>query len=125
MPRPTLLVAEPEPDQAVSVRKLVLETGKFNVLTAHSTREAIEIFHLFSNVSAVIVAGDLDCEKIGNTIKSATDRVPVIFLSPNVAAQSSFADYTISSHQPEELLSLMRKLFGDPREMDRKLERTA
>jgi hypothetical protein len=36
--RPTLLVAESEPVEALSVRKLVLETDKFNVLTAHSFR---------------------------------------------------------------------------------------
>ncbi len=65
MPRPTLLVAETELDQALSVRKLVLETGKFNVLTAHSTREAIDIFHLFPNISAAVLADGegLDCGK--------------------------------------------------------------
>jgi hypothetical protein len=40
MPRPTLLVAESEPVEALSVRKLVLETGEFSLLTAHSFREA-------------------------------------------------------------------------------------
>src|SRR5437763_1250257 len=30
MPRPTVLVVEPEPHEALSVRKLVLETAKFN-----------------------------------------------------------------------------------------------
>ena len=40
------------------MRKLVLETAKFNVLTAHSSREALDLFHLFPNVSLVIlVAG--------------------------------------------------------------------
>jgi hypothetical protein len=39
MPGPTLLVAEPEPLEALSVRKLVLENAEFNVLTAHSRRE--------------------------------------------------------------------------------------
>src|SRR3954470_176535 len=43
MVRPTLLVAETEPVSALSVRKLVLETAKFNVLTAHSQEEEIEI----------------------------------------------------------------------------------
>jgi hypothetical protein len=37
--RPTLIVAEPEPEQALSIQKLVLETAKFNVLAAHSGRE--------------------------------------------------------------------------------------
>ena len=118
MPRPTLLVAEPEPDQALSVRKLVLETGKFNVITAHSTREAIDLFHLFPNISAAIVTGDLDCERISKTIKSVTDKVPVVFLSAKIGAHSSFADHTLSSHQPDELLSTMRTLFGDPRQME-------
>ena len=63
MPRPTLLVAEPEPSQALSVRKLVLETAKYNVLTAHSSREALDLFHLFPNVSMAVLVGDdgIDC----------------------------------------------------------------
>lgn len=125
MPRPTLLVAEPEPQQALSVRKLVLETGKFNVLTAHSTREAIDIFHLFPNISAAIIASgegnQVDCDKVLETIKAATDRVPVICLSPRVGAMYRSADYTLNSHEPEELLNTMRALFGDPRESDGQL----
>ena len=46
--RPTIMVAEPEPLQALSVRKLVLENAKSNVLTAHSTVEAIECLKLVS-----------------------------------------------------------------------------
>ena len=41
--------------EALSARKLVLETGKFNVLTAQSFREGLDLFHLFPNISAVIV----------------------------------------------------------------------
>lgn len=51
------LVPEPEPQQALSVRKLVLETG-INVLTAHSTREEVDLFHLFPNITAAILAGE-------------------------------------------------------------------
>lgn len=100
----------------------MLETGKFNVITAHSTREAIDLFHLFPNISAAIIAsgeGALDCEKVLETIKSATNKVPVICLSPRVGAIYRTADYTLSSHEPEELLNTVRRLFGDPREMDR------
>ena len=39
MRRPTFIVAEPEPDQALSSRKILLETFKFNVITAHSEPE--------------------------------------------------------------------------------------
>ncbi len=117
MPRPTLLVAETEPDQALSVRKLVLETAKFNVLTAHSTREALDLFDLFPNITAAVLADGegLDCDKIASTIKTATDRVPIFCLSARVGAKVPSADETLSSHEPEKLVERMRSLFGDPR----------
>ncbi len=120
MPRPTLLVAEPEPEEALSVRKLVLETGKFNVLTAHSTGEAVDLFHLFPNISAAILVSNqgMDCEQIAATIKSAANKIPVVFLTAKIAARCQFADHTLSSHEPEKLLDAMRSLFGDPREID-------
>ena len=118
--RPTLLVAEPEPLQALSVRKLVLETGKFNVLTAHSTREAINTFHLFPNLTVAILAGEsqIDCEKVGSTIKGATDKVPIIYLHGSIGGRCIHADHDLSSHEPEDLLELLRSLFGDPRQME-------
>ena len=85
--RPTFLVAEPEPQQALSVRKLVLETGKFNVVTAHSTREAIDLFHLFPNITAGILAGEsqIDCDKVASIIKSTTDKVPIMIFMAALA----------------------------------------
>ena len=38
MGRPTILIVEPEPNEALSARKLVVETAKFNVTTAYSER---------------------------------------------------------------------------------------
>jgi CheY-like chemotaxis protein len=124
MPRPTLLVAEREPLQALSTRKLVLETGKFNVITAHSTQEALDLFHLFPNISVAVLATDpdntIDCARIADAIKKATHRIPVIALSPVAADICNFADHTISSHEPETLLHLIRSLVGDPRTIDGK-----
>jgi DNA-binding response OmpR family regulator len=115
--RPTLLVAEPEPAEALSVRKLVLETAKFNVLTAHSTREAIDIFQSFPNISAVIVVEgkNIDCEAVAKTIKDAMPKLPVIALSGRAVSKFASADYNLSSHEPEQLLRLIRELLGDPR----------
>jgi len=117
MPRPTLLVAEPEPQQALSVRKLVLETGKFNVLTAHSSREALDLFQLFPNISAAILVGqtEIDCDDVGKRIKSATNKIPVIFLHATIGGHCASADHHLSSHEPELLLELIRSLLGDPR----------
>jgi CheY-like chemotaxis protein len=123
MPRPTLLVAEPEPEQALSVRKLVLETGKFNVLTAHSNREALDIFHLFPNVSAAILVGDTDinCNDVGKHIKSAANKIPIIYLHASIGGHCASADHHLSSHEPELLLELVRSLLGDPRSSEHDL----
>jgi DNA-binding response OmpR family regulator len=115
--RPTFLLAEPEPDQALSVR-LVLESAKYNVLTAHSGREAIELFQTFPNVSAAVVHSeirDVDCESVMRKIKEALPNTVTIFLSAGVASHCQAADYTISSYDPEALLNVLKRLFGDPR----------
>ena len=120
MPRPALLVAEPEPEQALSVRKLVLETGKFNVLTAHSSVEALDIFHLFPNIDAAVLVGEgtIDCKDVASKIKTINGEVPIIYLHGSIGGRCSHADHDLSSHEPEALLELVRGLLGDPRNID-------
>jgi CheY-like chemotaxis protein len=119
MPRPTLLVAEPEPVQALSTRKLLLETAKFNVLTAHSGPEALDLFKRFPNLDLVILVDDksIDCEAIGRKIKSQS-KAPIIALSPLIGRSCRSADHNLSSHEPEALVELIRSLLGDPRHQD-------
>jgi hypothetical protein len=40
-------MAEMEPPEGLSARKLVLETGKFNVITAYSVAEALQTLATF------------------------------------------------------------------------------
>src|ERR1700745_1637516 len=80
--RPTLLVAEPEPEQALSTRKLVLETAKFNVITAHSTREFLALFRRFPSIDGAIVHGMLgerSCQLLAE-LKKTNPRLITIFL---------------------------------------------
>jgi len=116
MPRPTLLVAEPEPEQALSTRKLLLETAKFNVITAHSGAEALDLFNLFPKLDLVILVDDkrIDCEAISRKIKSQS-KAPIVALSPFIGKSCRSADHNLSSHEPEALLELIRSLLGDPR----------
>ena len=118
MPRPTLLVAEQEPIEALSVRKLVLETAKYNVLTAHSTREALDIFHMFPNISLAVLAfgKGIDCDEIAKAIKGRAGKVQIIFSHARMAAACKYADHALSSYEPEKLLEPTRSLPGDPRE---------
>ena len=120
MARPTFLMAEPEPDQAISARKLVLETAKFNVITAHSAREAMQLCEQFPRIDALIVHGSLqeDCARVVAEFKSAHGNKPAILLAPSTSTSCDGVDHSVSSHSPEELLNLLRKLFGDPRNID-------
>jgi CheY-like chemotaxis protein len=116
MARPTILVAESEALQALSVRKLVLESAKYNVLTAHTTDEAIDIFHLFPNINVAVLVMDgvIDCELVARSIKQVTSKIPIVATSARIAQKCENADHILGSHEPETLITLMRTLVGDP-----------
>jgi DNA-binding response OmpR family regulator len=112
---PTVIVAEREPVQYLSVRTLVLETAGFNVLTAHGTNEALETFRRFRNADIIVLVDDkvIDVDHVANAIKKIK-QIPIIALTPRVWTRYK-TDYTISSHEPEELVELVRSVLGDPR----------
>jgi DNA-binding response OmpR family regulator len=116
MARPTFLIAEPEPRDGLSTRKLVLETAKFNVITAHTSEEMVELLSIFPNVDALVIVAELKgIAKALKTAKKQKSDLPVIALSPNGTSRFEGADHNVSTHEPDELLHLLRKLFGDPR----------
>jgi CheY-like chemotaxis protein len=115
--RPAFIVAEPEPEQALSSRKLLLETFKFNVITAHSVTETLELVRLFPNADALIVHCGLPNFDSGDAIqevKEMAPELPIIALTPT-ERDLEWADYVVQSHSPQELLTLVQKVFGDPR----------
>jgi len=115
--RPAFIVAEPEPEQALSTRKLLLETFKFNVITAHSVAETTELVRLFPNANALIVHCGLphfDSAEAIKTVRATLPSLPVIALTPT-ERELKWADYVVQSHRPQELLDLVQRLFGDPR----------
>lgn len=121
MRRPTFIVAEPEPDQALSSRKILLETFKFNVITAHSEPEMFELLDKFPNVDAVILHDDTPGTTTREIVKAVKQRLPkmqVVALSPSGDESCRLADHVVNSHKPEELLQLLQSLFGDARRVD-------
>ena len=116
MARPTLLIVEPEPNEALSVRKLVVETAKFNVTTAYSTGEARELLAKFPRFDCLVMIADMKgCEETARKAKSLNPEIPIILLSANQNYRCADAEHHISSHEPEQLVSLLRSIFGDPR----------
>jgi hypothetical protein len=119
MVRPTLLVAEPEPEQALSARKLVLESGKFNVIAAHSVGEAVELFEQFPRGSAALIHTDLHAANEAITaVKRSRPELPIIAISPSEHRRTPGVDHSVSSHDPQALLNLVRSIFGDPRNIE-------
>lgn len=118
MARPAFLLAELEPDEGISTRKLVLETAKFNVITAHSLKEMLELLRIHPKVDAVILHSLLagfDCENIISAIRKRQRDTPIIVLSPSSSFRCPGADRHLTSHEPQQLLDLLRSMFGDPR----------
>lgn len=123
MVRPAFIMAEVEPLDGVSARKLVLETAKFNVITAHSTNEALTLLKTFPKADALILHASLsgmDCDTAVATFKKLSPRMPIIVLSPSEGQHCKDADHNLPSYDPQELLNLLRSLFGDPRMQDGK-----
>ena len=112
-------MAEVEPPEGLSARKLVLETGKFNVMTAYSVEEALETLVAFPRVDVVVLHASLcremDCDSVIAELKNRIPGMHVIVLSPTTSQDFKLADHTISSHEPQELLNLLRSRLGDPR----------
>ncbi len=113
-------MAEPEPPESISARKLVLETAKFNVVTAHSMPEAEEALRLLApGLAGLVVTSTLgpedDCATLAQSFKKTKPESPVIYLSPTGFQHCRWADHQLSTYEPEKLLNLARDLFGDPR----------
>jgi hypothetical protein len=109
-------MAEPEPKEALSLRKLVAETAKFNVLTSHSPHEAVTLLEMFPRIDAIVLVAEIgECEKIVEDAKQIRPDAPIILLSANQTAQCDGIEHHLSSHEPEELVNLLRSMFGDPR----------
>jgi DNA-binding response OmpR family regulator len=113
MIRPCFLVIDREFPGSISTRKLVIETAKFNVLTAYSGREALELFRRFPAVSGVVLDGgldDLSCGDIAREIKRLHPSIPIILIAAPGMVECPDADYVLETFDPAKLLDTLRRL---------------
>lgn len=113
MIRPCFLVVDREFPGSISTRKLVIETAKFNVLTAYSGVEALAIFQRFPAINGVVLDSgleDLSCRKVAQTIKQSQPSMPVIVICPPDAADCPEADFQLESFEPAKLLEVLMGL---------------
>ncbi len=117
MVRPCFLVIDREFPGSISTRKLVIETAKFNVLTAYSGRESLETFKRFPAMDGVVMDGeleDIEAEELVQALKAVQPKIPVIVICSPGAVSCPSADFQLESFHPAKLLETLRGL--KPRE---------
>jgi response regulator RpfG family c-di-GMP phosphodiesterase len=113
MIRPCFLVVDQEHSGSISTRKLVIETAKFNVITAYSGAEAIQTLQKFPAVDAVVLdAGvrDLPCHEIVQLLKGIQPSLTIVIAGTLGHDQCDGADYYLETFDPTKLLKLLQKL---------------
>jgi response regulator RpfG family c-di-GMP phosphodiesterase len=119
MIRPCFLVIDHEFPDSISTRKLVLETAKYNVITAYSGNEAIDTFRLFPNVSGIVMneaVTGMDCASLVKELRAIRSDVLLIVTSSRGVTDCVVADHQLDNFDPASLLKLLRRLVPNPLE---------
>jgi DNA-binding NtrC family response regulator len=114
MTRPCLLVIDREHSASISTRKLVIESAKFNVITAYSGSEALETIERFPAVDGMVLNStihDVPCEQIVATIRARVPHIPIIVVQGPGGQNCPGASHFLDSFDPATLLELLHKLF--------------
>ena len=116
MVRPCFLVIDREHAGAISTRKLVIETAKFNVLTSYSSAEAIATLEKFPAVDGVVVdAGmdDMHCSDLVRRLNQIRPNLPIVAISPPGAPNCEGVTHQLESFDPRRLLAILEKLMPE------------
>jgi DNA-binding NtrC family response regulator len=114
MVRPCFLVIDKEFPSSISSRKLVIETAKFNVVTAYSGQEALETLEAFPAVHGVVMDSevrDMSGEALVSGLKKLKVGIPVIAICGPGQSPCPNADYELDSFDPKKLLELLASLM--------------
>jgi DNA-binding NtrC family response regulator len=124
MMRPCFLVVDREFPGSISTRKLVIETAKFNVLTAYSATEAVELLKRFPAISGVVIDDGIEgvsTERLVAEMKLLRADLPVVVVAAPGERMCEGADFQVRSFEPAKLLETLRSIA--PREAE-EIERT-
>ena len=98
---------------SISSRKLILETAKFNVITAYSAGEAIETLRRFPLVEGAVVDAaiqDVPCAELVRGLREIRPDLPIIAICPGGTSSCAGATRELESFDPKELLGILQKL---------------
>jgi CheY-like chemotaxis protein len=117
--RPCFLVIDHEFPDSISTRKLVLETAKYNVITAYSGTEAVETLKRFPNVTGIVMneaVTGMDCASLVKELRAIRSDVLLIVTSSRGVTDCVMADHQLDNFDPASLLKLLRQLAPNPLE---------
>ena len=113
MIRPCFLVIDREFPGSISTRKLVIETAKFNVLTAYSATEALDTLRYFPNIHGIVLDADvrdIPCSTLVKELKTMNPALPIIVISGPTEKICDGADQHLDSFDPKRLLGILQAL---------------
>lgn len=116
MTRPCFLVVDREFAGSISTRKLVIETAKFNVITAYSGVEAVETLRRYPRLDGVVIdAGmnDMPCADLVKQLKALALAVPLIAVGTPREGFCDGVDHQLESFSPAKLLELLQTLVPE------------
>jgi DNA-binding response OmpR family regulator len=114
--RPCFLVIDQEFPGSISTRKLVLETAKYNVLTAYSAREALPLLERFPNVEGVVLNAsghEEDCVDLIAKFRKIAPGVRIILTSGRDVVDCGPVDLHLDNYDPRKLLAGLASLFPE------------
>jgi DNA-binding NtrC family response regulator len=113
--RPILLVVDPPDPETLSTRKLILESQKYNVLTAFTGPEAKEIAERVP-INAVVLHERVkggDSRELAAELKSVRPQSPIWMVAPQPHIHVPNVDQVLSSFEPLALVTLAERTFGN------------
>jgi DNA-binding response OmpR family regulator len=118
--RPCFLVVDREYPGNISTRKLVIETAKFNVITAYSSEEALTTLRRFPMVDGIVMdapIGDEPCAELVKQIREIEPNVPIVVTSDRGYVDCGEVEYHLEKFEPRKLLDVLQTLR--PRDVSR------
>ena len=112
--RPCFLVIDSEHASSISTRKLVLETAKYNVLTAYSCEEADAMLRRFPKVSADVIDGltrDRGASPFFESLQHSPEVKLVVVGDGPLTQEARRPDAVVESFAPQKLLTALQQLF--------------
>jgi DNA-binding response OmpR family regulator len=116
MTRPCFLVIDREYPGSISTRKLVIETAKFNVLTAYDAEEGIRTLERFPRVDGLVVDADRDdmpCSELISRLRAVRSQVPIVVASSDAERSCGEGVHYVQSFDPKNLLALLQNLHDE------------